>query len=160
MLEELLRIKRIRERDAEAAVHLAERKLAEAHEAVRAAEKAASDHHEFRLKEEIRLFEEIRGASIHVRDFDDMKHAIAILRQKEADLEETIAEKTKAIAPAEEALQAAKETYREAKVGTMKFEELVNLERAEAEKAAIFREDAETEEVVEAVVGTAIANGS
>ena len=160
MLEELLKIKRIRERDAEAAVRSAERTLAEAHEAVRVAKKAASDHHEFRLKEEIRLFEEIRGASIHVRDFDDMKHAVAMLRQKEADLEEIIVKKTEAVAPAEQALRAAQEAYREAKKATMKFEELVNLERAEAEKAAIIREDAETEEVVEAVVGAAAANGS
>lgn len=160
MLEELLRIKRIRERDAEAAVRSAERKLAEARDAVRAAEKAVSDHHEFRLKEEIRLFEEIRGASIHVRDFDDMKHAVAMLRQKEADLEESVAEKTKAVAPAEQALRAAQDAYREAKKATMKFEELVSLQRAEAEKAATFREEAETEEVVEAVVGAAAANGS
>ena len=160
MLEELLKIKRIREADAETAVRSAERKLAEAHEAVWAAKRAASDHHEFRLKEEVRLFEEIRGESVHVRDFDDMKHAVSVLRQKEADLEETIVEKTKAIAPAADAVEAAKEAYREAKVATMKFEELVNLERAEAAKAAIIREDAETEEVVEAVLGAAAANGS
>lgn len=160
MLEELLKIKRIRERDAETAVHLAERKLAEAHEAVRAAKQAVSDHHEFRLKEEVRLFEEIRGEPVHVRDFDEMKQSVAMLRKTEADLEETVAEKTKAIAPAEEALQSAQEAYREAKVATMKFEELVDLERSEAERAALFREDAETEEVVEAVFGTATANGS
>ena len=160
MLEELLKIKRIRERDAEAAVRLAERKLAEAREAVRAAKKAVSEHHDFRLKEEIRLFEEIRGEEVHVRDFDDMKQAVATLRKTEADLEETVAEKTKAIAPAEQALNAAQNAYREAKAATMKFEELVDLERAEAKKAQIFREDAETEEVVEAVIGAAAANGS
>lgn len=160
MLEELLKIKQIRERDAESAVRSAERKLADAREAVRAAEKAVSDHHDFRLKEEVRLFEEIRGESVHVRDFDDMKHAVAVLRQTETGLEETVAEKTKAVAPAEQALQAAQDAYREAKVATMKFEELVDLERSEAAREAIVREDAETEEAVEAVLGAAAAKGS
>ena len=159
MLEELLKIKRIRERDAETAVRLAERKLAEARDAVRVAKKAVSEHHDFRLKEEVRLFEEIRGESVHVRDFDDMKHAVATLRQTETDLEETVAEKTKAVAPAEQALQSAQEAYREAKVATMKFEELVDLERSDAERAAIVREDAEVEEAVEAVLGAATAKG-
>ena len=135
MLTELLQVKRLREQDAERAVKAAKNELMDAQRAVREAEEAVLRHHDFRLKEEKRLFQEIKGEAVTVARIDEMKLAVEEARD--------------AVPPFEEALRDAESAHREAIKTTQKYEEFVAIEQKELAQAAATREEAEAEEISE-----------
>ena len=159
MLVELLEVKKIRERDADRVKREAERALQAALDAVRAAQQAVVDFHEFRIEEEPRLFNKIRGEKVKVKAFDDYKHQVAALRDKEMGMIEEAEALEAKVPPKREALDAATSAHAAAMAAVAKFEELVEIEKQEIAAAAMAREDAEAEEVVEAVFGNPAHGG-
>lgn len=159
MFADLLRIKEFREDAAQRGVKVAEARLAERLKAVRDAEDAVKAHHEFRVTEEIRLFEEVKGEPVLVTRLDQMKQAVALLRDDERRLEDKVEEERKTVPPAQEALAEAKTAYSNAMTATEKFRQFVAIQREEEAKEAAYREDAEAEEIVEASWGARAAAG-
>ncbi len=160
MFADLLRIKEFREDAAQRGVKVAEARLTERLKAVRDAEEALKAHQEFRVTEERRLFEEVKGEPVLVTRLDQMKQAVALLRDDERLLEDKIEEERKTVPPAQEALAEAKENYSSAQTATEKFRQFVAIQREEEAKEAAYREDAEAEEIVEASWGARAAAGS
>lgn len=150
MFDELLRIKKFREDAAQRAVASAEKALEARREAVRDAETALENHRTFRTAEEVRLFNEIKGEPVRVSRLDQMKQAVALLRDDEVRLAEKLEEERRTVPPAEQAVDEAKEVYRAAMKATQKFEEFVSIQHREEEKERIAHEDAEAEEINEA----------
>ena len=159
MFDDLLRIKKFREDAAKRAVTVAEARLAERLKAVRDAEEALSDHHAFRIDEERRLFNEMKGEEVHLSDLENMKQAVGLLRNDELHLREKIDEERQTVPPSQKALAEAKEAHSHAMTATEKFRQFVAMQRAEEAKEAAFKEDAEAEEVVESIIGARAAAG-
>ena len=153
MLADVLQVKRLREQDAAAVVQTAREKLEAARAALREAEAALVRQHEFRLAEEQRQFDEIKGEAVPVARIDEMKLAISIMRETEMEMERDVETAREAVPPFEEALRAAEVAHREAMAVVLKFEELVAEEVEEADRAAAYREEAEAEEVTEVLFG-------
>ncbi|MEM9045802.1 MAG: YscO family type III secretion system apparatus protein [Pseudomonadota bacterium] len=151
MFEELLEIKGLREKTAAAEVGKAQDFVVACQQAVKDAEQAVVDYRAFRLKEEVRLFDEIKGHSVKVEAIDEMKFKITKLREKEAELEAVIDEKKKAVTDAEAAVVKAEEAHVEAQRAVEKFEEFVEIQREERLKEAAEAEEAEVEEISEAI---------
>lgn len=160
MFADLLRIKKFREDAAYRGVKVAEARLAERLKAVRDAEEAFASHHDFRITEEARLFQEIKGEPVHISDLDKMKQAVGLLRDDELRLKEKIEEEQKTIPPAQEALKDAKTVHSKAITATEKFKQFVEMQREIEKKEEAFREDAEAEEVVESILGARAAAGA
>ena len=157
MFADLLRIKKFREDAAHREVKVAEVRLAERLKAVRDAEDAFKAHQDFRMTEEARLFQEIKGEPVHVSDLDKMKQAVGLLRDDELRLKEKIEEEQKTVSPAQEALKGAKDAHAKAMTATEKFRQFVAMQREIEKKEEAFREDAEAEEVVESILGARAA---
>ena len=154
MLADVLQVKRLREQDAAAAVKVARAKLEAARAALREAEATLVRQREFRLAEEQRQFDEIKGEAVPVARIDEMKLAISIMRETEMEMERDVETAREAVPPFEEALRAAEKAHREAMAVVLKFEELVAEEVEEADRAAAYREEAEAEEVTEVLFGS------
>ncbi|MEM7528876.1 MAG: YscO family type III secretion system apparatus protein [Pseudomonadota bacterium] len=150
MFADLLRIKKFREDAAEQAVKQAESVLAEKRQAVEDAKKAVTDHETFRIAEEARMFDEIKGREVKRERLDLMNEMIAILRSEELKLREEVIAVEKKVPPAEKKVQEAEAKHHEAVLATRKFEEFVAEQRAAEAKAAVAAEEAEIEEVSEA----------
>jgi len=155
MFADLLRIKKFREDSAARAVKVAEQELAMRRQAVRDAEEAVEKHREFRVAEENRLFNEIRGVEVSIKKIDTMKAAVAELRDDERRLEQSIEEARKAVPAAEQAVVQAESAHREAVKATQKFEQFVVIQQEAEKKEAGRREEAELEETSEAAFAAA-----
>ena len=154
---DLLRIKEFREASANREVKVAEARLAERLRAVRDAEEALQSHHDFRVVEERRLFEEVKGEPVHVSRLDQMKQAVALLRDDERRLADKIEEERQTVPPAQKALAEAKDAYAKAMTATEKFRQFVAIQREAEAKEVAYREDAEAEEITEASLGARAA---
>ena len=154
-----MRIREFREAAANREVKVAEARLSERLKAVRDAEEALKSHHDFRVVEERRLFEEVKGEPVHVSRLDQMKQAVALLRDDERRLADKIEEERQTVPPAQKALADAKDAYAKAMTATEKFRQFVAIQREEEAKEAVYREDAEAEEITEASLGARAAAG-
>jgi Type III secretion protein YscO len=150
MFADLLRIKKFREDAAARAVKVSEQEVALRRQAVRDAEEALEKHRTFRLVEEDRLFDEIKGIEVSMKKIDAMKGAVAQLRDDEARLERAIGQARKAVPPAEETLAQTVAAHRDAVKATQKFAQFVEIQQQTEKKEASRREEAELEETSEA----------
>lgn len=155
MFADLLRIKKFREDKAERDVKVAEAKLAERLSSVKRAEEALKSYHDFRLKEEIRLFNEIRGEKIHVAALEKMKRMVALLRDEEQNLEQDLEKEKQTVPPAKENVRKAEEIHSEAVMATEKFKEFISIQMEIESLEEGRREEAESEEVIETMFGSA-----
>ncbi len=149
--EQLLSIKAIREQGAANAVRRAKAAVEEAEEAVVIAEKEVEEYRAYRLQEEPRLFEEIRGKGVKLDEIDDMKYKVSLLRTKEEELQKVVEDKRQKVADAEANLQQAENEHVLAQKAHEKFEQFVQIQREEAQKLAAELEEAEVEEITEAI---------
>jgi len=111
-------------------------------------------HRDYRLAEEARLFEEIRGKAVKLEKLEGMKQSVALMRERELRLEGAVEDAKKAVVTAEEELQKAVEAHQEARRAVEKFEEFVDIQKAAEHKAAARKEEAETEEITDAAYAT------
>lgn len=151
MFTELLKIKEMRADKAKRATQDAVELLEGMRIAANIARNTLSKHQiEMRAREEI-LFERMKGKPVSRRQLDHLKFVVAEDKSRELELREAQNAALAEIPPAEAALEAAKEKQREAERVVAKFEEFVAIEKEDARKAAVFVEDAEIEEVSEAI---------
>lgn len=157
MFAELLKVKRYRADRALRATQVAAAAVERAKAAVRDAESALEQHRVFMAAEETRLFDEIRGKPVSMKQIDKLKFDTAALKAKELELAEALETAKQAVSRAEEALAEAKTAQRAADRTVAKFEEFVSIEEMKARAEATSREDAELEEVSEAAYGARAA---
>lgn len=151
MFAQLLEIKRLRERSAAAAARAAREALAAREREKAEAEQAVVAFREARIERERRMFEDIRGREVKIEAIEHMKQRVALLREEERQLEKAVEDAGKAIETARKACAEAEAAQAEAARAVAKFEEFVAAEDEEVRLALVAREDAEIEEVSEAI---------
>ncbi|MBP3996475.1 type III secretion protein [Pseudomonas koreensis] len=152
-LPTLLRIKRLRVERAEQRLQRQELRVAEAH---RAQASAKAEHLEYRQwcqAEESRLFDLCKAESMNRKKLEQWQQQVARLREKQAALEQTIAERTQNLTQERERLNLSRRQLREAQQQVEKFNELNRHALAEERMLLEFKEEQELEEFrgVEAV---------
>lgn len=122
-LERLLKVRKLREDAAETEVNRCTRELKEAEDNLQQRKDKLAEYTKWRLAEEERLFQEIKGHEIHLKEIDDYKLQLQSLRGREVKLEEKILEARKQIEDCKEALEEARKLRLQAMRGRRKIEE-------------------------------------
>ncbi|NNA67861.1 type III secretion system stalk subunit SctO [Pseudomonas gessardii] len=145
-LPTLLRIKRLRVERAEQALQRQELRVGEAQ---RLHQTTLADHKQYRQwrqAQETRLFEQCKAQPINRKTLEQWQQQVARLREKEAALEQTIAEQAKTLAQERERLRLSRRQLQEAQQQVAKFNELNAHALAEALMLLEFKEEQELEE--------------
>jgi len=148
ILEDLLRIRGWREEKAQREVTKKKLALDQALQLAAARRKSLSDHVHWRLQTEDRLYREIEGKSVQLRDLEDIKLKVALMREDEAAHEKALQESEGAATTAGKALEEARSLYRLAVKETRKVEEHKKVWLAEALKGEEREAEKELEDFV------------
>jgi len=150
MYDDLLRIKAHREQSASSEV-LRQKRLIE--ERARELERSKADVERFiarRIEEEKQLFEVIRGQPVGLRDIEDMRQQVDLLRAREARMQTEVMEAKQRLQEARQGLEAARSRHQAAVREHEKFKQLVTVQKEAEDTESMRREELELEEVVEA----------
>lgn len=122
-LEDLLKVRKFREEIAGNEALVKKTKLEEAVALVKKKKKELVEYRKWRIETEQKLFDDIKGKLINLKELDDIKIKIGLMREKEALLEQEIMEARKKRNSAQKKLEEAQEAYRTAIRETEKIEE-------------------------------------
>ena len=150
MLEEILKIKKLREDDATAALAEARRNL---EECVRVRDEAQAAADAFRARRpqlEDALFDEIKNQLVAMKGLDEVRDQVSALRAREFKLYEEVERRDQEVSRAEQRVSDAERQRLLAHRDVQKYEELqarqAALEAAEAERI----QEAEVEDLLTA----------
>ena len=148
MLDDLLKIKRLREDDAISVQAQAQAFLEEQIEARDGKQREEADYKVWRVGEEDRLYNEIYGKNVGLDDLEKLREQIGLLRQRELALHEEWLQAEDGVKQARSALEEAQRLRMKAHKEVAKYEEynqiIVKKEKREAE----LREEVELEDFV------------
>lgn len=145
-LPTLLRIKSLRVERAEQTLQRQERRVAEAH---RSHQSAIAEHQQYRAwrqAQEHQLFERCKASPMNRKALEQWQQQVALLREKEATLEQRIAEHTENLTQERERLRLSRRRLQEAQQQVEKFTELNRHALAEERLLLEFKEEQELEE--------------
>ncbi len=142
----LLKIKTLKADKAEQAMQQQGRKLKAARAQQAQAETELSEYHDWRLKEETRLFESCQAEPINSKGLERWQEKVALLREKEADLDKAIAEAKQLVVKEQAKLQERKLALHQAQQQVNKFAELREQELLQAKAEQEYKEEQEQEE--------------
>ncbi|PJE79456.1 hypothetical protein CI610_01587 [invertebrate metagenome] len=146
MLHELLRIKKIREQSAMDEVRKCQYRLEEANGKVKEKEEELANYINWRCKEEQQLYDNILNTSVRQKELDFLKQSVALMREKDVELQQTIEEAKKTVEEAKKSLEEARDKHNKAMQAVEKFEEFTRVQDEEAAKEAERLEELEMEE--------------
>jgi len=150
MYNDLLRIKAFREQTAANEVTRHKRLVKEQTQALQAARDEAARFQDYRIEQEKKLFEEIKGRTVVLRDLENMKQHVALLREKEALLDTKILDVEKQLTQAEQALEQARKHHMETVREHEKFKQFIEVQWEAERREQESREEQEVEEVAAA----------
>lgn len=139
-------VKELRVERAEEAVQAARLALEEAGRRVVERERELADYRIWRHRKEEALFDELQTKLVSVREIEDVKVEIGLLRGRETLFEQKITDAKAERAKAHEALDASTRAYEAAVKNLQKFEELADWLDAEAKAYRERMEELELEE--------------
>ena len=122
-LKDLLRVRRFREDAAAAQVTKCRRAMEAAKEAIVSRKKELTDYQERRVQLEQNEYDAVVDQEIQLRDLDDLKLNIQLLRDNELAYHDRVREAQQHVVAAEKALMEAKEHYRAAVKDREKIDE-------------------------------------
>lgn len=146
MLEDILRIKVLRENTAAAEVKRAQYRLDQAVQAVEDRRREKQEYQQWRIREEERLFGELLNRPVAVQEIDDYKLEVANLRGRDNVYEDAIHKAQKEVSDAQEGVVKAVKVHRQAIAAREKFAEQVAEWRKEVQRLRDYQEDLEMEE--------------
>lgn len=146
MLDDLLKIKRLREDEAAAALAKAQRFLEQKIALRGKKQQDEVDYKIWRLEEEERLYERIYGKNVVLSKLEKLREKVAGLRQKELQLHEEYLQADKDVDTARTELAEAKQRRLEAHKETNKYEEYDQIIKQEELRAAEHKEEVELED--------------
>lgn len=118
-----MRVREHRETAAGNAVKAKRNLLDEARRLLKEKEKALADYRKWRIQKEESLYGEVKDQNISLKELDDLKLKIVLLREKETELEHEILKAEQARDKAEDELSQAMSAYRKAIREKKKIEE-------------------------------------
>lgn len=139
-------VKELRVERAEEEMRRCRLELEEAARQVVERKRELEDYREWRVRKEIQLYDEIEERLVSLRDLEDLKIEIGLLRGRETLFIQKIDDAERARVKAHEALDASTRTYEAAQKNLQKFEELADWLDAEARAYRERMEELELEE--------------
>ncbi|OZG72677.1 hypothetical protein BTA51_14200 [Hahella sp. CCB-MM4] len=149
MLSALSDIKKLREKNAQAEVFKKRRSVMQRQEDLAQAKQELQRFENWRIQEEHRLYDEIMGSEVGLKEIDNVKHQIGLLRLKEVSLAEKFEQSKQELKQAEAALVQADLALAEAGKAVEKCQMLIDRINADASVEAQRNEDLELEEASE-----------
>lgn len=122
-LQDLLRVRILREDRAMEAILSAQRKVEESHRYLEDQKEALANFHQFRLTEEVRLYDTIIGKIVEQDFVDETMAQINELRHQEKLHEKRVEEAKENLKKAQDNLIQAKKNYQNAVKSRQKIEE-------------------------------------
>lgn len=147
IVDDVLRIKRFRETQAELALLRQRQRVAQAHDARDAARAGRDAHRAFAAAEEIRLFGALLGQLVQVRSIESVRSQIGVLTGEDARLEEELLSAASVLDDARVGLERCRLALRQAEQRRETFTELVRRHTGAARREAEQREEGELEEM-------------
>lgn len=123
VLQDLLNIRNMREDDAAQAVTVAKYKVEEAARNIETKIKEKEEYVAWRLNREIELYDGIKGKQVKLKDLDELKERVFMLRQRDLAFEKAIDDARRAKADAEQAVEAAIQKHKASIKERQKIEE-------------------------------------
>ena len=133
-LEDLLRVRNFREDNAANELTRRRREVEQAEQLVQQRKKELEEYIQWRIKREEELYQEVMQKPVQLKDLDDLKQDIQLLREKEHLYEDRIREAEKALADARQALDDAHAQYQAAVRDRQKIDEHKDLWAQETAK--------------------------
>lgn len=133
-LEDLLRVRNFREDNAANELTKRRREVEQAEELVQQRKQELADYIQWRIKREEELYNVVMQKPVQLKDLDDLKQDIQLLREKEHLYEDRIREAEKALADARQALDDANAQYQAAVRDRQKIDEHKDLWAQETAK--------------------------
>jgi|YelNatPaOPRAMG01_1025707.scaffolds.fasta_scaffold01323_8 type III secretion protein O len=146
VLEDLLRIRLLREEKAERELLIRRQELDKARKLLLEREEELAHYRQWRPPEEERLFKNIQNRIVKSEDIENLRLQIALLRGKEIALEGAVEEAKKQLREAQWLFDEATNSYREALQGRQKIEEHRKVWRLEEKRKDEAMSDKELEE--------------
>lgn len=147
IVDDVLRIKRFREAQAELALHRQRQVFAQAHDARDAARAERDAYRAFAAAEEVRLFGDLLGRLVCVRAIDDVRVEVGALAGETVRREDRLSGAEGALDAARAGLERCRAAQRQAEQRRETFAELVRRHTGAARRAAERREEGELEEM-------------
>ena len=146
VLEDLLRVRRLREDTAASALARQRRRADEAERHVAQCKKELIEYVQWRIGREEAIYQEIMQQMIHRRDLDDLKSQIQVLRSNELPYKEKVLEAEKALAEVRKALEQAHAAHRLAMKKREKLDEHKKIWMEQAAKEEEYSAEKELED--------------
>ncbi|MCC9620368.1 type III secretion protein [Thalassospira sp. MA62] len=143
---ELLVIKERREQGAEGRLALSRMEAQQAADTVAEREQKLVDYRDWMRTHQDHLFDEICEKTVKVREIEDLRTRILMLRDEEQAIETSIDDARKAHQQALEAVRLAEQRLKEATRQREKFDDLAQSYDAELREALAYKEEMEMEE--------------
>ena len=122
-LQPLLRVRLLREENANLALIAKRTALAQAIQDKQQKQQKLSQYHDWRQQQEHELFEKVRNRTVSPHDLEELKSSFATLRGREVDLETQVTNAENHETRAEEAKDQAVVSYRAALTGRQKIDQ-------------------------------------
>lgn len=106
-LQDLLRVRLFREDAAQAEVTTARRKVEDAEQQILLREQELADYVQLRERREQEIYDEVFQQEVQVRDLDDLKMKIQILRYRQSTFEDAVTQAKRDLVAAQQTLEAA-----------------------------------------------------
>ena len=146
MLNDLLRIKRIREKSAEDEVRKCRYRLEVAVQDVEKKKEELIRYKEWRVQKEQQLYDDIINTSVKQFDLDIMKRKIVKLRERDVTLQDDIVKAEEHVEECKQQLEEARQKHVLATQAVQKFEEFTDVLNQEEAKEKARLEELEMEE--------------
>ncbi|MEJ5301181.1 MAG: YscO family type III secretion system apparatus protein [Thermodesulforhabdaceae bacterium] len=146
VLDDLLRIRLLREERAERELLMRRQELNNAIRFLREREEDLARYRLWRPLEEEKLFKEVQNKLVKREDVENLRIKIGLLREREIAKEGEVQEAKRKLQEAENLFNKAKNSYREALQGRQKIEEHRKVWLLEAKKQEEEKSDKELEE--------------
>ncbi|WP_426696481.1 type III secretion system stalk subunit SctO [Aeromonas hydrophila] len=146
MISRLQQIKQLRLERAEQQLAAQQAKLQQAHARQREAQQECLDYRQWRLAEEDRLFALCQAEQLDRKGLKAWQQQVALLREKEAQLEQSAAEQGERVAEERIRLQACQLAVHRARQQQEKFAELHRQELTAQQALRDYNEEQEQEE--------------
>ncbi len=146
MLNDLLRIKKIRERSADEEVRKCRYRVQLAEQDLEKKQQELISYKAWRIEEEQRRYDEIINTNVKQFDLDILKQTVAQMREKDLILQEAITKAEEHLEETKQQLLQAQQQYRLASQAVQKFEEFIDVIHQEELKEKARIEELELEE--------------
>ena len=145
-LKDLLRVRNFREDNAAKELTRCRAEVKKAEELLQQQKQELADYIKWRILREEEMYQEVMEKKVQLKELDDLKQDIQMLREKEFAYEERIRDSEQALQAAKEALEQAHQGYQKAVKDRQKIDEHKGMWAQETAKISEANQEKELED--------------